>query len=515
VSDTETAEPRRRRGGRGDVLTVRLPEQRPFKQPRLTMPPARIVSDDQLEAIHVASLRILRDLGMDVLDPDARALYAKGGAKVTEQRVQFDPDMVNELITTAPAEFTMHSWNPERNLRIGGNWLAFGTVASAPNASDLDSGRRTGNRADYQNLIRLAHMLNSVHFLSGYPVEPIDIHASIRHLVATHDALTLTDMPIHAYSLGRQRNIDCLEMVRIARQVTDEQLDTEPSIFTIINTNSPLRLDVPMSQGIMEFASRNQVTCVTPFTLAGAMAPITLAGAISQQNAEALAGLVLTQIVRPGAPFIYGGFTSNVDMQSGAPAFGTPEYQKAAIIGGQLARRYKVPFRSSNVCAANSVDAQAAYESVFALWGAVTGGVNLLMHGAGWMEGGLHASFEKMVLDADLLHMVSAMLDPVVVDEDSLAFSAIEEVGPGGHFFGTAHTQERFRSEFYRPLISDWRNFENWEDAGRPTADQKANALYKQFLAAYEPPPLAAAAREELDAFLAKRVAEGGVAVDY
>jgi trimethylamine---corrinoid protein Co-methyltransferase len=299
-------------------VTVRLPEQRPFKQPRLTMPPARIVSDDQLEAIHVASLRILRDLGMDVLDPDARALYAKAGAKVTEQRVQFDPDMVNELITTAPAEFTMHSWNPERNLRIGGNWLAFGTVASAPNASDLDNGRRTGNRADYQNLIRLAHMLNSVHFLSGYPVEPIDIHASIRHLVATHDALTLTDMPIHAYSLGRQRNIDCLEMVRIARQVTDEQLDTEPSIFTIINTNSPLRLDVPMSQGIMEFASRNQVTCVTPFTLAGAMAPITLAGALSQQNAEALAGLVLTQIVRPGAPFIYGGFTSNVDMQSGA-----------------------------------------------------------------------------------------------------------------------------------------------------------------------------------------------------
>jgi trimethylamine--corrinoid protein Co-methyltransferase len=329
------------------------------------------------------------------------------------------------------------------------------------------------------------------------------------------DLLTLTDKAIHVYSLGRQRNIDAIEMVRIARGVSHDQLDAEPSIFTIINTNSPLTLDVPMSHGIIEMARRNQIVCVTPFTLAGAMAPITLSGAISQQNAEALVGLMLTQIVRPGSPFIYGGFTSNVDMQSGAPAFGTPEYWKTAIVGGQLARRYGVPYRSSNVCAANAVDAQAAYESMFAISGAIAGRTNLMMHGAGWMEGGLHASFEKMVIDADVLHMVSAALDPLVVDEDALAFDAIAEVGPGGHFFGTEHTQARYRSEFYRPMISDWRNYEAWAEAGRPEAAQKANQLVKAFLAAYEEPPLEPSIGDELAEFVSRRTAEGGVPVDY
>jgi trimethylamine--corrinoid protein Co-methyltransferase len=357
--------------------------------------------------------------------------------------------------------------------------------------------------------------LNSIHFTPGYPVEPVDIHGSVRHLDATFDLLTLTDKAIHVYSLGRQRNVDAIEMVRIARGLTDRQLDDQPSICTVINTNSPLTLDVPMSHGVIEMSRRNQVVCVTPFTLAGAMAPITLAGALAQQNAEALAGLMLTQIVRPGSPFVYGGFTSNVDMQSGAPAFGTPEYWKTAVIGGQLARRYSVPYRSSNVCAANAVDAQAAYESMFAMWGAIDGGVNWMMHAAGWMEGGLHASFEKMVIDADLLHMVSATLDPFVVDDDTLAFDAIAEVGPGGHFFGTEHTQARFRTEFYRPMISDWRNFETWEEAGKPDAAQKANRLVKLFLAEYEEPPIDAAIRDELTDFVGKRTAEGGVPVDY
>ena len=262
------------------------------------------------------------------------------------------------------------------------------------------------------------------------------------------------DKAIHCYSLGRQRNLDVLEMMRIVRGVDDATLDLEPSVFTVVNTSSPLRLDTPMSQGVIAFAERNQVVCITPFTLSGAMAPVTLAGALVEQNAEALAGIVLTQVVRAGSPVIYGGFTSNVDMQSGAPAFGTPEYMRTAMIGGQLARRYGVPYRSSNVYAANALDAQAAYESVFSLWGAIMGGVNLLMHGAGWMEGGLHASFEKMVLDAELLGMVEAFLDPVVVDDDTLALDAIAEVGPGGHFFGVGHTQSRFKTAFHKPMLS-------------------------------------------------------------
>jgi trimethylamine--corrinoid protein Co-methyltransferase len=245
------------------------------------------------------------------------------------------------------------------------------------------------------------------------------------------------------------------------------------------------------------------------------MAPVTIAGAVAQQNAEALASLVLAQTVRPGSPFVYGGFTSNVDMKSGAPAFGTPEYMKSALLGGQLARRYGLPYRSSNTCAANTLDAQAAYESVFSLWGAIMGGANLLMHGAGWMEGGLHASFEKMVLDADLLAMVAEFLTPLVVDTDSLAMEAIREVGPGGHFFGCAHTQSRYRNAFFAPMISDWRNYETWREAGSPTAYDTANRIYKERLAAFVPPPMEAASREALEAFVVKRKAEGGVATDF
>jgi len=479
--------------------------------------PTEVVSEDELESIHEASLRILEEIGMDFLDAEARDRLAAAGARVEPgtERVRFEPGMVTELIRTAPSSFILHARNPEHHLTIGGDHLAFGAVSSPPNVSGLDGGRRVGNQADFQNLVRLAQMLETVHFFGGYPVEPVDLHASVRHLDAFYDLLTLADKPVHAYSLGRERNRDCLEMVRIARGVDDADLDREPSIFTVINSSSPLRLDAPMLHGIMEYSARNQVVVMTPFTLAGAMAPVTLAGALAQQNAEALAGVVMTQVVRPGAPVVYGGFTSNVDMQSGAPAFGTPEYMRTAIISGQLARRYGLPYRSSNVCAANAVDAQAAYESVFSLWGAVMGGVNLLMHGQGWMEGGLHASFEKMVLDADLLQMVAAFLDPVVVDDETLGLDAIREVGPGGHFFGAEHTQSRFRTAFHKPMLSDWRNFETWQEAGSPEAAAKANGIAKELLAAYTPPPIEPTIRDELSAFVARRKAEGGVPTDF
>ncbi len=327
--------------------------------------------------------------------------------------------------------------------------------------------------------------------------------------------LTLSDKPIHAYSLGRQRNLDAFEMVKIARGIDDETLEREPSLFTVINSSSPLRLDEPMCEGVIQMARHNQVTVLTPFTLAGAMAPVTIAGAVTQQNAEALVGLVLAQTVRPGSPFVYGGFTSNVDMKSGAPAFGTPEYMKATLLGGQMARRYGLPYRSSNANAANTLDAQAAYESVFSLWAAIMGGANLIMHGAGWMEGGLQASFEKMVLDADLLDMVAEFLKPLRVDDDELALDAMREVGPGGHFFGCAHTQARYRTAFFSPIISDWRNYETWREAGSPTAYDTANRLYKEKLAGFEAPAFEPERREALEAFVARRKAEGGVKTDF
>ncbi len=480
--------------------------------------PTEILSEDEIESIHLASLRILSELGMDFLDPDAREALRAAGADTSPdtQRVRFDPDMVTERIRTAPSSFTLHAREPGSTpaARRGLDRVRDGRLAAERRGPRSRTTHREPRGLPEPAAARRSRS-TSVHFLAGYPVEPVDLHHGVRHLHATHDALTLMDKAIHCYSLGRQRNLDVLEMVRIARGVDEATLDTEPSVFTVVNTSSPLRLDTPMSQGVMAFAERNQVVCITPFTLAGAMAPVTLAGALVEQNAEALAGMVLTQVVRPGSPVIYGGFTSNVDMQSGAPAFGTPEYMRTAMIGGQLARRYGVPYRSSNVCAANALDAQAAYESVFSLWGAIMGGVNLLMHGAGWMEGGLHASYEKMVLDAELLGMVEAFLDPVVVDDASLAFEAMEEVGPGGHFFGTQHTQDRFRTAFHRPMLSDWRNYETWEEAGSPEVPSKANRIWKDLLAAYQPPPMDPAVREELDAFVERRVAEGGVPTDY
>ena len=503
----------RRRASRAE----RAPKAPKAPQPRLPFKPVELASPEQLERIHQESLRVLEEIGIEVLHHGARVILKKEGAIVDEatQRVRFPRELVESKIGLAPKSFILHARNPENNVVIGENAVAFGSVASAPNVADREGGRRPGNHKDYQNLLRLGQSLDAVHFWGGYPVEPADIHASVRHLDALYDMLTLSDKPIHAYSLGAERNLDAIELVRIARGVDDTTLDREPSVFTIINSNSPLRLDIPMMEGIIRMAKRNQPVVLTPFTLAGAMAPVTIAGAIVEQNAEALAGLVFTQSVNPGAPFVYGAFTSNVDMKSGAPAFGTPEQMKSAIIGGQLARRYGVPYRTSNTCAANTIDAQAAYESVFSLWGAIMGGGNLIMHAAGWMEGGLHAGFEKMVIDADLIGMISEFLRPLSFSDDDLAFDAMKEVGPGGHFFGCEHTQSRYRNAFFSPMISDWRNYETWREAGSPTAYDKANRLYKEKLASFTPPPIDDAIKAELDAFVAKRKAEGGAPTDF
>ncbi len=505
---------RRDRSGRGAERPI---GQQPWSQPRSPYAPTEAVSADELEAIHLASLTVLEEIGLDVLEEEAREILRAGGADVEAdgERVRIDRGLVESVIGLAPREFTLHARNPDHSVRIGGAWCAYCAVASAPNVADMERGRRPGNRADFDDLLRLAQALNAVHVIGGYPVEPLDIHPSVRHLECLSDTVHLTDKPFHAYSLGRERILDGIEIARIARGIDDTRLESEPSLLTIINSNSPLKLDGPMCRGVIEMARRNQVVVLTPFTLAGAMAPVTIAGALAQQNAEALAGLVLAQLARPGSPFVYGGFTSNVDMKSGAPAFGTPEYMKAALVGGQLARRYGLPYRSSNVCAANTLDAQAAYESVFSLWGAIMGGVNLLKHGAGWMEGGLQASFEKMVLDADLLQMVAAFLAPLEVNEETLGIDAMREVGPGGHFFGAAHTMSRYTTAFYSPIISDWRNYESWQEAGRPDAYVKANRVYKALLAAYEPPPLDRSVGEELAAFVARRTEEGGAPTDF
>lgn len=513
MAETTQTQHRRRAGRRTKAPSG--PTQPPWRLFRRHFEPTKIVSDDELEAIHEASLDVLRDIGMDFLHPEALRLWKAAGAKITDQRVRLDADLVADLISAAPAEFTLHAPNPRYDLPIGGDHVVFTAVASAPNCSDRHGGRRAGNTDDYVMLLKLTEQLNAVQANGGYPVEPIDVHPSIRHLVAGRLMLTLTGKAVNAYSLGRARNLDTLEMTRIRCGLSHDDLDTHPIVQTVINVSSPLRLDTPMLEGIIQYSARNQVVILTPFTLAGAMAPVTIPGALVQQNAEALAGIAFTQLVRRGSPVVYGGFTSNVDMQSGAPAFGTPEYMKAAMIGGQLARRYGLPYRSSNACAANAVDAQSGYESTFSLWGAVMGGANIVYHGAGWMEGGLHASPEKMVIDADLLAMTAAFLEPTEVNDDTLATDGIAEAGPGGHHFGTAHTQARYRDAFYRPMISDWRNYETWDEAGRPTALDHAERVVGELLAAYEPPAIDDAVRAELDDFVERRIAEGGAETDF
>lgn len=513
-----TTSARRSRRGRRTAPAAGDFEQKPFRQPmRGRNQPIDIASADEIEALHEASLRLLRDTGIAVLHDEARELMRKAGAEIGADgiRVYFAPELIQTLISTVPLQFTLHARNPAHNIQIGGDYLSFFMMASAPNASCMDKGRRTGNRTDFQNFLKLSQLHNVLHGNGGYPCEPVDIHASVRHLDCVHDLLTLTDKSFCIYSLGAERNQDAIEMTRIGRGVSVDEMKEQPSVWTVINTNSPLQLDIPMMQGIIEMSSMGQPVVITPFTLSGAMAPVTVAGALVQQNAEALAGIAFSQIVRPGAPAVYGGFTSNVDMKSGSPAFGTPEYMKAQIIGGQLARRYNFPYRTSNVCAANTVDAQAAYESVFSLWGAINGGMNMLKHGAGWMEGGLCCSYEKTILDIDLLQMVTEFLTPLDFSEDALAVDTITEVGPGGHFFGTDHTQQRYKDAFYAPVLSDWRNFESWQEAGEPTAFQKANRVWKERLAAYQEPALDAATREELGAFVQKRKAAGGVATDF
>ena len=509
--------PRRPRRGRRRPPAASAIEQKPFAQPRRRRSPVSPASEDEIETLHVASLCLLERTGIAVLHDGARERLREAGAEIGADgtRVHFAPELTESLIASVPSSFTLHARNPAHDVLIGDDHLTFCMMASAPNASDADRGRRTGNREDFRNFLKLTQMHNILHVSGGYPCEPVDVHASVRHLECVSDLLTLTDKAYCIYSLGAERNTDAIEMTRIGHGLTTEELQARPSVWSVINTNSPLQLDIPMMQGIIEMSAMGQPVVITPFTLSGAMAPVTIAGALVLQNAEALAAIAFSQVVRKGAPVVYGGFTSNVDMKSGAPAFGTPEYVKAQLVGGQLARRYAMPYRSSNVCAANTVDAQAAYESVFSLWGAIDGGVNLLKHGAGWMEGGLCCSYEKTILDVDLLQMVAELLTPLDFSDEALALEAIAEVGPGGHFFGTEHTQTRYRDAFYAPVLSDWRNFESWREAGSPTAMEKANTLWKARLAAYESPPLEPDRAEALADFVARRTREGGVATDF
>jgi trimethylamine--corrinoid protein Co-methyltransferase len=481
--------------------------QLPWRTVRNPYRPVEILPADEIETLHRASLRILAEIGVEVLGDRAIDLLAGAGATVDRatRRVTLDPAQVEELVAMAPCSFRLHARNPAKNLEFGNGHVVFSAVGGPAFVTDIDRGRRPGNHADFLEYVRVIGALDIVHQEGGGPLEPTDLPVATRHLDMYRGLATLLDKSWQCLGAGATVVHDALQIAALARGIDHDDLEDEPSLMTIINTNSPLRLDGPMSDGLIEMAKHGQPVVATPFTLAGAMSPATLAGAIAQQNAEALFMVALAQVARPGAPMIYGGFTSNVDMRTGSPAFGTPEFVKAAFATGQMARRYGLPWRSSNATASNVVDAQAAYESQMAIWGAIMGGVSLLYQGAGWLEGGLTASFEKLILDAEMLQMIAEVLIPFRVDEAEIGLAAMAEVGPGGHHFATAHTLERYETAFYRPILSDWRNFETWSEDGAKTATERANRVWKQLLATYEPPPLDVGAAEAIDDYVERR----------
>lgn len=529
VSEQETPasqEPVRRRrgggGGRAGNKRIQLSgiEQIPWQTPINSDRPIEPLPPEGVQAVHDAAMRVLEEIGIEFLNLEAVEILRDAGCSISNETkegalVKMDRALVEEKIRLAPDDFTITPRNPERELTIGGKNIVFSAIASPPNCSDLDRGRRPGTHQDHRDLVKLSQYFNCIHLIAGYPVEPVDIHSSIRHLDCLHDHLTLSDKVVHAYSLGSGRIEDAMEMVRIAGGLSEAEFAAKPRMFTNINSTSPLKHDWPMLDGLMRMSRRGQPTIVTPFTLAGAMSPITLAGTVAQSLAEALCAIVLIQCVNPGCPCAIGTFSSNVDMKTGAPAFGTPDYIRTTQMTGQMARYYNLPLRSSNTCVSNTPDNQATWESSHSLFAALTSGTNLVYHAAGWLEGGLCASFEKFVMDCEQLQQLIAYMKPVRWDEEELALNAIAEVGQGGHFFGIQHTQDRYETAFYMPFLSDWSNFENWRDRGEVTTVQRAKKLWKQIVSEFEAPPMDVAIREELDSFVARRKSEGGVPTDF
>jgi trimethylamine--corrinoid protein Co-methyltransferase len=507
---TETRAGRRPRRSRdnqrlGATLLGRPPLRNSFK-------PIEVLSRDQLMAIHEASLRLLEEIGIEFMGAAARDLLRKAGAAVDEASglTKIPRELIERALASAPPRFVLTPRNAARRIHLGDDHISFGLVAGPPNVHDCVNGRRSGNHEDYVKLIKLAQSFDIIHLIGNQPTAPVEMPVGTRHLDCYLANVTYSDRVYHCTAIGRRRALDGIDVMAIARGKTREEILDDPSVITIISVNSPRRFDGQMSDGLMTMAEFGQAVCVTPFTLMGAMTPVTLAAALTQQNAEALAGITLTQLVRAGAPVVYGAFTSNVDMRSGAPAFGTPENARATLAAGQLARLYKLPYRASNSCAANTVDAQAAYESQMSIWSAVMGHANLVYHGAGWMEGGLTASFEKIILDVEMLQMMAETVKPIDVDAHEIAegLEAIAGVATGGHFFGSPHTMARYETAFYQPLISDWQNYENWEIAGGLTATQRATKIWQTALERYEAPPLDPAVKEALDAFVARRKEE-------
>ena len=504
------AETRSRRG-RGRGRAARQAERAKRKPPRVAYIQRKIgvfeiLDDEGCEIIEHQAETILQEIGMEFRgEPEVLKALRDAGADVRGERVRFERGMCRSIIqATAPSEFTQHARNPENSVRIGGKNTVFGPTFGPPFVHDLDGGRRYATIEDFRNFVKLGHMLPALHHSGGVVYEPVDLPVNKRHLDMIYSHLRDNDKPFMGSVTAQERAEDTVNMAKIV--FGEEFVENNCVLYSVSNVNAPLVLDATMSAAAKVYARHNQAVVISPFILSGAMSPCTVAGTLAQLFAEVLGGLSLVQLIRPGAPCVFGTFASAISMQSGAPTFGTPEGSKVIISAAKLARRLGVPYHGmGSLCASKLPDAQAAYEGILTMQTSLLAGANYIIHATGWLEGGLTMSYEKTIMDADRCAALQVFAEGIGLDENELALDAVREVGPGGHYLGCAHTQANFETAFYRSTVADSNSYEQWKSDGGLDEAQRANRLWKQLLADYQRPAMDPGVDEALQAYVAKR----------
>jgi trimethylamine---corrinoid protein Co-methyltransferase len=476
---------------------------------RNQMPRYDILSEEAMATLDRGWRRLMTEIGVEFMDQRALDLFAAHGQRVEDHKVFLDPDFVLEQVAKAPREFDVQARNPAHSIHIGGDSMAFGAVYGPPFVREGDV-RRDATMEDFRNFARLAQSFGVLDSAGGVICEPNDAPLDSRHLDMILALQTLTDKVYMGNVVSGVNAADTIAMSSILFG-SRAAIEATPATISLINCNSPLRWDDRMLEAQFEYSAANQAVVLTPFILMGAMSPVTIPAALVQQITEALSGIALSQLIRPGAPVIFGSFLSNIDMQSGSPTFGTPESGIGLLCTGQIARHFGLPFRTGGGLTSSQVpDAQAGYEALMTMMPTFLAGANWVMHSAGWLEGGLVAGYEKFIVDVEILQMLQHEFTPLEIDEASMAFDAHEEVGHGGHFLGAMHTMERFRTCFYRPLLSSSENYERWMRNGGSDTAARAGRIWRERVESYEPPPLDDAIRAELDEYVVRRRTELG-----